>query len=772
MADVFTLSVSYSQGGTAWYENVRAVQTNKAVLGVVLSLLSLGRIHKQASNPDVGSFDELKKELDSLVESFAQAEFTALKEVVNNDQQLQVISPDSGLLHMISPDVSGLSNLVCASLRLAIKDKNPKLVGLILKLVLLLVDKRQIYPKKNEEKKTVFESGLLEGSINACCKGEVLTDSCYRDGATGKELTEVTGLNENQSSSQEKEAAEVCLGPGLESLFSYVSNLLPEILPVTSGFSQQAIEFLRSKNLFVPYDGFDLKHLDYEEDDFKVTSATTTISSSSVICAVSDSMATGRSFDHVWMPLSAYRLIASPLNQIDYDELTGIEGAFYLIGMSFAIFLVLVSALVGMALYPVVLMYVYSVHGFNVYNHAASQLSAAPMQGESKSAVSKSGAENGGGSQESLSHAAISGPQPSASGPESTCCSSKSTWKVITAFLSRPLISFIKKSLEGNQSVAGHVLCLTGVGSLKSLKMLLTAPIDVFETPAVRAAVEGAWSRFVFGFYVRFALFVVQLLLFSAFASWCIAQDISYSTMDTSQDTIIKASFTGGCVAAGIGAYFMMREILECCSCVADEGLKDYIEFWNVVQVCSHSLELASFAMFVSGSDPVNTRLVATYAVFSLWINLLYFTKAIRQISFLLEILTTIITDMIPFVFIMTILVLADTLALLVLVGNLKDADNEVLFTSFATPLDLVYRMAEGRQDLGGSSLESLAKEVLKQANIGIDAQNAISCTIYLCCYFLFFMITIVALNALIALMGSSYEKVMEKKISQRLQPV
>ncbi len=77
--------------------------------------------------------------------------------------------------------------------------------------------------------------------------------------------------------------------------------------------------------------------------------------------------------------------------------------------------------------------------------------------------------------------------------------------------------------------------------------------------------------------------------------------------------------------------------------------------------------------------------------------------------------------------------------------------------------------MAEGRQDLGGSSLELLAKEVLKRDNIEMNARNAISCTLYFFCYFLFIVITIIALNALIALMGSSYEKVMEKKISQRL---
>jgi hypothetical protein len=98
----------------------------------------------------------------------------------------------------------------------------------------------------------------------------------------------------------------------------------------------------------------------------------------------------------------------------------------------------------------------------------------------------------------------------------------------------------------------------------------------------VRAAVEGMWSRFVFGFWVRGSLYLVHLLLFSAFSAWCIAHDLSNSTVNSSQDSIVRASFYGGCVAAGICTYLLIREVMQCIACVADEGLKDYFEFWNV----------------------------------------------------------------------------------------------------------------------------------------------------------------------------------------------
>jgi hypothetical protein len=61
-----------------------------------------------------------------------------------------------------------------------------------------------------------------------------------------------------------------------------------------------------------------------------------------------------------------------------------------------------------------------------------------------------------------------------------------------------------------------------------------------------------------------------------------------------------------------------------------------------------------------------------------------------------------------------------------------------------------------------------LAKAVYEQPDFGPSAMDAFVYTIYLCFYFLALVISVVALNALIALMGSSYERVMEKKISQR----
>jgi hypothetical protein len=271
------------------------------------------------------------------------------------------------------------------------------------------------------------------------------------------------------------------------------------------------------------------------------------------------------------------------------------------------------------------------------------------------------------------------------------------------------------------------------------------------------------WSRFSTGFYVRFIIFGVQLLAFSAFACWCVRYGSNDALSVAEVDGIMRAAFVGGYLSTLVSCYFLSREVMQCVSCIGEDGLRDYLEVWNLLQVSAHSLQIASLVMFMSGSDPKHTKLVSTYAVFTHWINCLYFLKAFRQISFLLQILTTIIADMRAFLIIMFLLTAAVALSMVVLVGDLPNAEGTVVMT-FTAIVDFVIRFAEGRKDMDDSAYLG----VLEQMDRGDVAENALYWTGYWLVYFLLMFITIVALNALIALMGSSYEKVVEKKISQR----
>jgi hypothetical protein len=622
--------------------------------------------------------EEKSQDRDLQFQSQLRDEFKALA----NDQYASDATKKDLQLSLTSERIC---RLILNFARHSVNDQNPKRLESTLKLILLLLDQRQLFVNRYKI------SSFVLFKFNPERQGQVPPFST-------ESFEKTFELEANQSPEHESQKME--LSADLKWLFGELSELLPRILPATSGFSRQAIDFLDSKWLCIQWGCFKLDHLSWTNGYhfyIEVDQQSTTLPAHSVVCAVSQSEDVGHIFDHVWVPLTLDRWMGYTRHFLDkrVPRLAGCIG-----------------------------------------KTTSSCMVSDKTQNKCIELI------------DLLQYSA----------------------KILKTALKAALM------LKGNQSVSRHMLCLPDMGSLKMLQVLVDAPIDVFEAPAVRAAVEGMWSRFRFGFFARFALYVIQLLLFSAFACWSIATNASYRD----EDGAVRASFVGGCVAAGICCYFLARELLQCWSCVADGGLMDYVEFWNVLQLFSHTLELTSFAMFVSGSDPISTRLVATYAVFGLWIGLLYFTKAIRQISFLLEILTTIVKDMIPFTFIMAVLIMAVTVALQVLTADLKSKaesndenstfspDDAQSISNFGLLFGFAMRVAEGRQDIAGSALEHLAKAVYEQPDFGPNAMDAFVCTIYFCFYFLVLVITVVALNALIALMGSSYERVMEKKISER----
>lgn len=274
------------QDGKAWYDILDARNHNKvlgALLGMLCHALSKADLLRDAHQDlEADTFKEIKKEIDTGIENIKKC--------------LEVSEP----LERVIIDIVGLGSVVNASLRLAVKARNPKLVGLLLKKVLLLADDRQI-------EKDTKESLLLK------CGKVALNQS----GSDKQSQTQPDGSKNGPG------------GPGIQSVLSYISSMLPDILPTKSGFSQQTIEFLRSKSLFVSHDdrqGFNHKLSERLLKFDVVTMDTTTFSADSVVCAVSESEKMEASFDHVWLPFTAQRLIYCPLVSI-WDTSEGLTYA-------------------------------------------------------------------------------------------------------------------------------------------------------------------------------------------------------------------------------------------------------------------------------------------------------------------------------------------------------------------------------------------------------------------------------------------------------------
>jgi hypothetical protein len=218
-----------------WFDTPKPGLLSTVLLDLVLSKLSSGRNHSDfnldsESVLDVSSsgFEDLKVELDSVIASLSKFLF---------DKQFG--GPESGMF--MNLDISSFCFLFSILLRLVINDKNRNLLRLLLKLILLFADKRQQH-KTVVNMKIVLESKLLKCSC--------IEPSGVIPGNTIASLLETRDVND------------LCLGVGLKTIFAFISDTLPKLLPAKSGFSQHAIEFLYSKNLFFPYVGFNLKHLE------------------------------------------------------------------------------------------------------------------------------------------------------------------------------------------------------------------------------------------------------------------------------------------------------------------------------------------------------------------------------------------------------------------------------------------------------------------------------------------------------------------------------
>jgi hypothetical protein len=372
------------------------------------------------------------------------------------------------------------------------------------------------------------------------------------------------------------------------------------------------------------------------------------------------------------------------------------------------------------------------------------------------------------------------------------------TWKKYFAGLFIRPFKHLSVRFQGNQGVCLHRLALPGLGSMQNLKYLTsTSTAAIFETPAVRAMVNGMWSHFEVMFYLRTLLYLIHVLLFSVFGMWCVGKDKCLKSNDSfvlvdcyyhpedvwqeehvynrtadilqeeqSADNALAVKYLiCGYVSAVMGSYFLTREIMQCISCILTDGLIVYVDVWNVLQLIAHCLESISVLMFRTGGSPQKTKFFTVFAILLLWFNLLYYLRCVPSLSYLIQILTCILYDMIPFLSVISVLLFGVTCAFLVLLGSIQsNLDGHPRLDSIGSVLDLVVRIAEGRQDMESSKLLT----ILDNLDLSDESQLEIFMFSYSLFYLLFFGITIVGLNALISLMGSTFERVMEHKISYR----
>ncbi len=206
------------------------------------------------------------------------------------------------------------------------------------------------------------------------------------------------------------------------------------------------------------------------------------------------------------------------------------------------------------------------------------------------------------------------------------------------------------------------------------------------------------------------------------------------------------ASFVCGCVSFALYLYFLGLECIQ-----FYRGYNYFNDFWNIIQLSGFCLGTISFIMFLCNSDVIALRTVTSISVLLLWVNGLFFLKPFKQYGFFVELLEAIIGSIISFLVVCVLLLVGITCFFHVLIGPEKTVSP---FDQFETALLCAFQMAMVNS-FDDSNLDSENMSVTRLA--------------YVVWAWVIFVFLICIMNALIALMNSTYECVTEKRVQLRL---
>ena len=205
-----------------------------------------------------------------------------------------------------------------------------------------------------------------------------------------------------------------------------------------------------------------------------------------------------------------------------------------------------------------------------------------------------------------------------------------------------------------------------------------------------------------------------------------------------------------------------------------EEKRKYFASFWNWLDLISASVTFAS--MFVSlifwirdENDNVLLRsldVLQAHALLLGWIKVLYFLRGLDMTSFLVNMLKMIVVDMAPFMIVLVVVLMAFAFSFnLMLRHDLKPPDTpsgleeDTMFDNPVTSIFGVIGMMFGDFDPGDF------RQALSDSHIGFGRDENISGPAWFSLIdltFFLLVVPLVMLNALIAIMGDTYDRVKE----------
>mmetsp|Transcript_26717 Transcript_26717/g.34437 ORF Transcript_26717/g.34437 Transcript_26717/m.34437 type:complete len:1635 (+) Transcript_26717:240-5144(+) len=246
----------------------------------------------------------------------------------------------------------------------------------------------------------------------------------------------------------------------------------------------------------------------------------------------------------------------------------------------------------------------------------------------------------------------------------------------------------------------------------------------LFHVPMIRLIYEYKWDKLKATFQIRFSIYCIYLLLLSIYMLKMQFGDQDYNSL--TEWVII------------FNSYFALSEFAQICL-----GFKAYMKcVWNYVDLASTVL---TFVFFLNLHEYLNQDSVALRtmgAVLSLlaWIKLLHFMLASRYLAALVQSILVICKDIISFLIILAVFFMGFGIAFNVLeVFERRTFDYTLLYNFLMI--------------LGDFALEDFEEAVQGQLAVVLFVMFQI-------------IVFIVLLNALIAIMGDSFEKAQQDSLN------
>ncbi|GMH91456.1 hypothetical protein TrVE_jg11539 [Triparma verrucosa] len=295
---------------------------------------------------------------------------------------------------------------------------------------------------------------------------------------------------------------------------------------------------------------------------------------------------------------------------------------------------------------------------------------------------------------------------------------------------------------RGMQVTASHV-ALPNLGKLGVLEAFCRANSSIFDNEAMTAVLEVLWEEHIKKlFYIKASVFLIMVI------TWImLVQLVVSSTGNIVMQTFDRVVYA---VLLAINFWLIYEEYRQAKGSPGGV-LKHFSDIWNALDVFS-AVMMTTFVFLLEYDTSTDTYIfVGVAGTILLMLKSLSFLRGFESTGWLITVLTQNVADVRPFLIVMLVIILGSSVAFNLLLSHATDEEDNKPYEGAWTSFFTVFLM---------SVLGDFDTQVFEQAGMHPSEFSKLVCQLVF--LFVVMFVTVVALNALIALLGDSYAKVSE----------